>query len=279
MTYFDFLLCFVVPPILVLAVFARPQARHWIGIGILCLITYAWTTPWDNYLVASGVWAYRPDQVSGLVLGFVPIEEYTFFGLQAVLGSLWTLSLQRLATQSEGRDRGSRVGAVLAVVLAWSLGPGLSALLGLGMAESTATVVATHAWPPLPFGRANYLFLILVWALPVIVGQWFIGRRIFRQRFGVWALGWIVPTLYLSLSDSVAIAAGIWHILPEQSLGWLLPVGGDGLPFEEGLFFLVTSMLVTQGFVLISAPEGASLARQWARQLASTLLGRKGAKA
>lgn len=278
MTYFNFLLCFIIPPILVLTVFARPQARHWAGIAILGLITYAWTTPWDNYLVASGVWAYRPDQVSGLVLGFVPIEEYTFFGLQAVLGSLWTLSLQRLVPL-EGGDRPPRFGAALAVILAWSLGPALAAVLGLGLAGPTAEVIATHAWPPLPFGRANYLFLILVWALPVIVGQWFIGHRIFRQRFGVWALGWIVPTLYLSLSDSAAISAGIWHILPEQSLGWLLPIGGAGLPFEEGLFFMVTSMLVTQGFVLISAPQGASLARQWARQLASTLPGRKGAKA
>lgn len=273
MTYFEFLLCFVVPPILVLTVFARPKARHWIGIGILAIITYVWTTPWDNYLVASGVWAYRPDQVSGLVLGYVPIEEYTFFGLQAILGSLWTLSLQRL-TPVEGSDRPSRFTSLLAITLAWSLGPILAAVLGLASQIPTSDVVATHAWPPLPFGQANYLILILVWAVPVIIGQWVIGQSIFRKRFGVWALGWLVPTLYLSVSDSVAIAAGVWHILPTQSLGWLIPLGSAGLPFEEGVFFLVTSMLVTQGFVLVTAPQGAALTVETVR----ALLGRKGAR-
>ena len=79
---------------------------------------------------------------------------------------------------------------------------------------------------------------------------------------GIWAAGWIVPTLYLSASDAVAIAAGVWHILPAQSLNLMLPVGG-GLPIEEGLFFLVTSMLVTQGFLLVSAPEAAATVRGW----------------
>lgn len=261
MTYFDFLLRFVLPPIVVLVMLARPTLRHWVGIAALAAITYAWTTPWDNYLVASGVWAYRPTQVSGVMLGFVPVEEYLFFGLQAILGSLWTLSLLRLAQET---DRLRRATSLAAIAAAWAAGPVVNAWLG-GAASPTliSPVVAVHAWPPLPYGQVNYLVLILVWAVPVIVGQWALGRRIFTRPLWVWALGWMVPTLYLSASDSVAIGAGIWHILPDQSLALLVPLGRIGLPLEEAVFFLVTSLLVTQGFLLVSEPQAADTLRGW----------------
>jgi len=256
MTYFAFLFLFIVPPIAALVWLARPTMRQWACIGVLALITYVWTTPWDNYLVASGVWAYRPEHVSGIVLGFVPVEEYLFFGLQAVLGSLWTLTLQRLARSEIGRP-----GLGLAAA-AWLIGPLVATVSGVAGLAAVGDVVAAHAWSPLPFGQLNYLVLILVWAVPVIAGQWVIGRRVLARPLWVWAAGWIVPTLYLSASDAVAIAAGVWHILPAQSLNLMLPVGG-GLPIEEGLFFLVTSMLVTQGFLLVSAPEAAATVRGW----------------
>ena len=272
MTYFDFLLFFVVPPIVVLAVWARPTARHGLAIAFLCAVTYIWTTPWDNYLVASGVWAYRPAQVSGLVLGFVPVEEYLFFGLQAILGSLWTLTLHRLAQAADGTHR---TPAALAIALAWTAGPILATALGVAGRPAIGSVESTQAWPPLPFGQANYLVLIGVWAIPVILGQWAIGARLFRSPLWVWALGWLVPTLYLSASDSVAIAAGVWHILPDQSLNLLLPLGQAGLPLEEAVFFLVTSMLVTQGFLLASVPEASAMFRGWL----NGLTGGKGVRA
>lgn len=272
MTYFDFLLFFVVPPIVVLAALARPTARHGLAIAFLCAVTYVWTTPWDNYLVASGVWAYRPAQVSGIVLGFVPIEEYLFFGLQAILGSLWTLTLHRLS----GGDLSLwRRAAAPAIALAWTIGPILAMALGTAGRPAIGSVETTQAWPPLPFGQANYLMLILVWAVPVILGQWAIGARLFRSPLWVWALGWLVPTLYLSASDSVAIASGVWHILPDQSLNLHLPLGNTGLPLEEAVFFLVTSMLVTQGFLLASVPEAGATLRGWL----NGLTGGKGVRA
>ena len=48
------------------------------------MVAVLYTTPWDNYLVATGVWWYDPHLVAGLVLGWVPIEEYTFFILQTL---------------------------------------------------------------------------------------------------------------------------------------------------------------------------------------------------
>ncbi len=260
MTYFGFLLGFVLPPIVVLIGLARPTRRHWVGIAALAAITYAWTTPWDNYLVASGVWAYRPAQVSGLTLGFVPIEEYLFFGLQAILGSLWALTLRRLAQET---DRARLLASLVAIAAAWLSGPLLMGLIGSASPTAPGDTVAVDAWPALPFGQANYLILILVWAVPVIAGQWALGRRIFARPLWVWALGWLVPTLYLSASDSVAIGAGIWHILPDQSLNLLLPLGRAGLPLEEAVFFLVTSLLVTQGFLLVSEPRAADTLRGW----------------
>src|SRR4029078_4568828 len=61
----------------------------WVGIGIHVLLAVIYTTPWDNYLVATGVWYYNPQLVTGFLIGYVPIEEYTFFVLETILSGLW----------------------------------------------------------------------------------------------------------------------------------------------------------------------------------------------
>jgi len=58
-----------------------------IGLSVL------YTTPWDNYLVATRVWYYDPALVLNAIIGYVPIEEYTFFILQTILTGLFTLWL------------------------------------------------------------------------------------------------------------------------------------------------------------------------------------------
>ena len=74
--------------------------RHWAAF----IIALLYTTPWDNYLVATGVWWYDPALVTGLTLGWVPIEEYTFFILQTLLAGLW---LAFLARRLEFKDQSS----------------------------------------------------------------------------------------------------------------------------------------------------------------------------
>src|SRR5215217_410995 len=114
MTYFGFLLRFLVPPILVfLAIAYWDNRRHkpvygfraggavWISIGIHVLLAVIYTTPWDNYLVATNVWYYNPELISGLVLGYVPIEEYTFFILETILAGLWWWFLARRLSASQ----------------------------------------------------------------------------------------------------------------------------------------------------------------------------------
>ena len=102
MTYFGFLLVFLVTPIaLLMAAHAlrRGKGRQsafelgaravWTAIGIHVALAVLYTTPWDNYLVATRVWFYHPQRVTGLLLGYVPVEEYAFFVLEAVLAGLW----------------------------------------------------------------------------------------------------------------------------------------------------------------------------------------------
>src|SRR5512139_922589 len=122
MTYFGFLLRFLFIPILVFLAITywdnkkdkkihgfRNGRAVWIGIAVHVLLAVVYTTPWDNYLVATGVWYYNPELVSGLVIGYVPIEEYTFFVLETILSGLWWWFLARhLSPLHPGEGPGMR---------------------------------------------------------------------------------------------------------------------------------------------------------------------------
>lgn len=95
MSYLQFHLLFVLPPILLLALGReKPFARlgRWAGLGVpvMSLVALAYTTPWDNYLIRQGVWVYGEGRVLGTV-GYVPLEEYLFFVLQQ--SRFWAFAL------------------------------------------------------------------------------------------------------------------------------------------------------------------------------------------
>lgn len=97
MTYSLFLILFVILPTVVLFFLMRRTIR-WRHVGLLAIlatIAVVYTTPWDNYLVATGVWYYDPKLVMGITLGYVPIEEYTFFILQTFMSGMFALLLWR----------------------------------------------------------------------------------------------------------------------------------------------------------------------------------------
>ena len=96
MTYFGVLGVFVTPPVIALAWLARPGKRCWLSLLALVGIALLYTTPWDNYLVARGVWYYDEGLIAGHGLGRVPLEEYIFFALQTMLTGTWTAYLRRL---------------------------------------------------------------------------------------------------------------------------------------------------------------------------------------
>lgn len=95
MTYGQFLLIFLVIPIVVLGFVLRRQLT--VGyvrvVGMMALVAFLYATPWDNLIVAQGVWTYDPARVAGIILGWVPLEEYLFFLLQPVLAGLVVLAL------------------------------------------------------------------------------------------------------------------------------------------------------------------------------------------
>lgn len=201
-------------------------------LGVLIVIALVYTTPWDNYLVATRVWWYNPELVMGITLGWVPLEEYLFFVLQPLLIGLWLLLLaQRLPVPSENNRRSVRLVAV-----------GLAGAIWI-----VAMAILLTGWQP-----GTYLALELAWALPPIILQLTFGADILLRHRHLVLLTIIPVTLYLSLADTVAIAGGTWTIDPAQALGILI---GGILPVEEFLFFLLTTVLVTFGLVLGIATE------------------------
>ncbi|HXV42708.1 MAG TPA: lycopene cyclase domain-containing protein [Anaerolineae bacterium] len=247
MTYFGFLLRFLVIPILILLWltwrdrgrgmhgFTTPGSRiAWITLGSLILIALVYTTPWDNYLVATGVWGYNPALVTGITLGWVPLEEYLFFILQPIMTGLWTLYLIRhLSRQSSVSTALPHFRWISTAVLA-----------GLWL---VAVTILIANWQP-----GVYLALQLVWALPPLMLQLGVGADVLWRRRLVALLAILSTTFYLSAADWLAIRAGIWTINPEQSFNLFL---GQYLPVEEFIFFLLTNTLVVFGLLLGLATE------------------------
>jgi len=71
-------------------------------VGLMALIAALYATPWDNLIVAQGVWSYDPHRVAGIILGWVPLEEYLFFLLQPMLTGLIVLALLVRARKAPG---------------------------------------------------------------------------------------------------------------------------------------------------------------------------------
>lgn len=258
MTYLGFLVSFIVFPIillLVVLIFTRQQGNnraHFSGklstvfaFLVLSVIAVLYTTPWDNYLVSTQVWWYDPSLVMGITLGWVPLEEYLFFVLQPILGGLWLLYIQhRIFHQDNDQRLGSNIRnwSVIASFMIWIIG---LALLFAGSSSFT------------------YLGLELAWALPVIILQLAFGADILWRHRRLVAFGVVTLTLYLSVSDAIAIQSGVWTINPTKSLRLLI---GGVLPLEELVFFLLTNIMVIFGFVLVWSQESQTrLGRTWNR--------------
>jgi lycopene beta-cyclase len=245
MTYFGFLLRFLVIPILVFLAITYWDNRRkrplkgfqngravWTGIAFHVLLAVAYTTPWDNYLVATGVWYYNPHLVTGILLGYVPIEEYTFFVLQTILTGLWWCFLaRRLPVQAE------------------TFAPNKSLVY-------LSTCVLVSLWLLSSylffFGSANwtYLSITLFWALPPVILQVLFGADILWHYRKLVFLGIALPGTYLSLMDIIALSDTTWSISPSETTGVLF---FRILPLEEVVFFFITNVLITFGMTLLLA--------------------------
>jgi lycopene beta-cyclase len=254
LTYLQFHAVFILPPLLLLLPLARRAGTRLGGRGswaypAIAPIALLYTTPWDNYLVASGIWAYPPERILATI-GYVPVEEYAFFVLQPLLtGAFFTWVLCRWLERGQRNDGAGLSRPAIAGTGTVVRGHGELGLWRTGGALVFIALALLGAWL-LTIERGRYMGLILVWASPVLLVMWlFIGRRIARVRVPV-VLGIGIPTAYLWVADAIAIRLGIWSISERFTLGWS-PLG---LPVEEAVFFLITNILVVVGVSLFLLP-------------------------
>lgn len=255
MTYFGFLLRFLVIPIIVFLIITWWDNKNnrqtfgfnngkavWIGILIHVILAVTYTTPWDNYLVATGVWYYNPDLVTGIVIGYVPIEEYTFFILETILAGLWWWFLARRIPEPIQPFKPSKAGRLLAFGILFAVWAVFTYLFFFGAVEWT------------------YLSVILFWALPAIFPQFIFGADILWHYRKLVFTAVFIPGLYLSLTDILALTDTTWSISKTQTTGILF---FNILPVEEVLFFFITNVLIGFGMTLALSKLGSERFAKW----------------
>jgi lycopene cyclase domain-containing protein len=106
MSYSLFLIFFVMLPVsgMLFALRRSLRRRHILLLFILAVVALLYSTPWENYLVASGVSYFDPKVVTN-ILGYVPLEEYLFLIMQAFLTGLIVLWLWRRYHRAEFNHR------------------------------------------------------------------------------------------------------------------------------------------------------------------------------
>ena len=255
MTYFGFLIRFLFIPILIFLTITlwdnknnkqvtgfRKARAAWGAIGIHVFLAVIYTTPWDNYLVATGVWYYNPKLVTGLVIGYVPIEEYTFFVVETILSGLWWWFLAR-------RLAPPRFDFAIAPLSAEEFKPNKTLVYVSTCLLIFVWILFTYLFF---FGNTKwtYLSITIFWALPAILPQLLFGADILwhYRKLVIWAI--LLPGTYLSLMDIVALRDTTWSISSAQTTGILF---FGILPLEEVVFFFITNILIVFGMTLLLA--------------------------
>lgn len=270
MTYFGFLAVFLGIPIALLGLLSWLDERRgrklppvlatwspYVVIAVMCVVALVYTTPWDNYLVATHVWWYHPELVTGIVIGWVPIEEYTFFVLQPILTGLWLVFLARRLSPPPARidtphTAMQRWGGLATITVIWLI----------------SLVVLFTGDQPL-----TYLALLMAWALPPLMLQFAFGGDILWHYRKLILLTLIPATVYLCVADAIAIGSGTWTINPAQSVNFFV----GGLPFEEIVFFFMTNVMISVGITLVLARQSQERAPAAVLALLGRLSGRPAA--
>ncbi|KAL7424199.1 hypothetical protein Q5752_001785 [Cryptotrichosporon argae] len=275
MRYCFILLYLLVPPILGVYAVYRPLFGRRDALKILWLMFVAtlYTTPWDNFIIASGGWSYPPSSILALIY-HVPLEEHLFFVLQPtlviLLHSLITLPVlvpfriparprrtiriaahEDVAVSADGKVSAGPVAVdVTRTVQTLARRPGAALLwlaptaLGAWMAYESHATAPEHTRQGLG-AHGFYLGYILVWICPVIAALTWIGARLGKRDLATVA----VSTAYLWGVDTAGIRSGAWSISLPTSTGVML---WRGLPCEEAIFFLLTNVLIVLASSLIA---------------------------
>ncbi|HCA43033.1 MAG TPA: hypothetical protein DEP28_07250 [Bacteroidetes bacterium] len=243
MTYSEFLIYFLIIPIIFLIFLVRKNIKkqHIIVLISTSLIAFLATSLWDNYAVYSKIWMFPPEKTLGIYFWYVPIEEYSFFFLQTYLtGLLQFFLLFKLKNSRE------------------SLNPNPTFLTSVFcLIILNFSVVSQGEIIKLPFGKFNYIFHLFSWAGFFIIVQLIAGWKKILNNLKIVIFPVLIMTIYFALVDSVAIGNGIWNFDPEQTLGFKI----GNVPLEEILFFFCTNLLVTECIVLL-LPEKFLLSKK-----------------
>lgn len=229
LTYLEFHLAFVVPPLIVLGtllyyredVWSGPRAMS--GLAVLLFLAFVYTTPWDNLLIAEGVWWYG-EGTTLIHFWEAPLGEYLFFLLQPVITVLWLCQFPEIADVS-----------LLKVSVRARL---LGILAGLSVSVLGYFLLGVQS--------TYYMGAILFWGGPILAIQWGFGWPYLWKIRRTVAVGILVPTLYLMVIDRIAIGMGIWVLSDAHTVGVTIL----GLPVEEALFFFLTNVFAVQTIVM-----------------------------
>ena len=246
MTYMQFHIVFTFPIVAIAIIWYSISLRikapsygkfatliRWPAIALLAHVVMAllYTTPWDNYLVANGVWGYPEGKVLATI-GHVPIEEYLFFVLQTVITGLLLLILGIRFKESKAPNISES--RLFRPIVAG----------GFVFVAAVGLVLTQISW-------GLYLGLILVWACPILAIQWGFGGDFILRRAKLWVVAVSIPTIYFWFADRIAIGLNIWWISADYTTG----IGLLGLPLEEAVFFLITNLMVVSGMLLVLERE------------------------
>lgn len=226
LTYMDVHLTYTLPVIGVLVLIVQPfiNRSEMLKIALISAIAFAYATPWDNYIVYNGAWAYPNGRVSQ-VIGHVPVEEYMFFVIQTVSTSLWALLCVRWSTPCLCFNHNRR-----------------SYLLIRWIPISMWSVIAATGYGMIVNGQHTfYLGCILCWVSPVMMFLWYGAGNFFVKNIVPSTISIVVPTVYLCWVDRIALRDNVWRVNEATSLNVFVV---DDLPLEETLFFLLTNVIV-----------------------------------
>ena len=130
-------------------------------LAFLLVVAVVSTTPWDSYLVRSGIWSYPSEAVVGYTLFDIPAEEYFFFVVQTYITSLLYLLLGKPVFQpaylATGEDR------LRGLKLKWI---GRAGMALLAAAFVIAVVMIREG------KQGTYLGLIIAWMSPFLLFLW-----------------------------------------------------------------------------------------------------------
>lgn len=198
------------------------DVKHWgYGLGVLCVIASIWTTPWDNWMVATGVWGYPPSAVLGTIW-HIPVEEQAFFVVQTLMTGAWFGLLI-----DPTRPRAPRSAAARAC----------AALGALGMVASGVFAFREGH---------TYLGSMLAWFGVPLAVQFAWGADQLGRHVHAIVPGIALPTIILCVVDTLAVQQGTWFF----DEGALVGIQVGALPLEEVVFFALTNTLVVVGLAL-----------------------------